>query len=113
MTDTTTVRCDRCGSGHSLERILIGPHGTPVRCAHCANVFLVSSEDETKLQSPVVWLIRDPSGNTTPFSRIGVLQRVILEGRAGPDWELSRFGESWRRLGEIEGLRMFFERAGG
>ncbi len=109
---TRIVHCDRCGSGHELERILIGPHGTPIKCGHCSHVFQVSPEDEAKLKSPVVWLIRDPSGSTTPFSRIGVLQKVILEGRAGPDWELSRFGESWRKLGEIDGLKLFFERAG-
>jgi hypothetical protein len=111
MEATRIVNCDQCGAGHELERILVGHGETPVRCGHCGAVFEISPEDETKLNSPVVWIIRDPGGNSTPFSRLGVLQKVILEGRAGPDWELSRFGESWKPLGEIEGLRIFFERA--
>ena len=112
MEVTRIVECKRCGSGLEIDRILIGPHGTPVRCGTCGEVFQVQPQDSTKLNSPVVWLMKDSSGNTTPFSRIGVLQRVIMGGTASPDWELSRFGESWRRLGDIAGLTMFFERAG-
>lgn len=111
MEPTRIIHCNRCGAGHELERILIGPAGTPVRCGHCGTVFEVTPEDETMLNSPVVWIVRDPSGATTPFSRLGVLQKVILDGRAAPDWELSRFGGAWKRLGEIEGLKPFFDRA--
>ena len=109
MSDFRTVACESCNAQHLLERVLIGPHGTPVKCAACGAVFKVFPLDEAKLSSPVVWLLKDPAGNTTPFSKLGVLQKVIVEGRAGPDWELSRFGESWRKLGAIEGLRMFFD----
>jgi len=104
------VNCSNCGTGHRFDKILIGPNGTPIRCANCKTVFFVKPEDETKLQSPVIWLVKDPDGNTTPFSNLGVLQRVIMDSRAGADWQLSRFGESWRSLGDIEGLRMFFDR---
>ena len=112
METTRIVNCEQCGAGHELERILIGPGGTPVRCGHCGTVFEITPEDEKMLNSPVVWIVRDPSGNTTPFSRLGVLQKVILDGRAGRDWELSRFGGAWKPLGQIEGLEIFFERAG-
>jgi predicted Zn finger-like uncharacterized protein len=105
------VHCEACGAGHQVERILIGPSGTPIRCGHCKAVFSVTPDDESKLNSPVVWIVRDPTGNSTPFSQLGVLQRMILEGRAAPDWELSRFGEPWKVLFDIEGLRLFFERA--
>jgi predicted Zn finger-like uncharacterized protein len=105
------VLCTTCGAGYEVERILIGPEGTPVRCAACGTVFPVHPEDETLVKSAVVWILRDRSGNTTPFRRLGVLQKMILEGRAAADSELSRFGESWKPLGEIEGLRACFERA--
>jgi predicted Zn finger-like uncharacterized protein len=105
------VFCDRCGAGYRVEPILIGPEGTPIKCAYCHTVFRVFPEDDSMLRSPVVWLLRDPSGETTPFSRLGVLQQRILAGEVGPDWEMSRFGESWRRLEGIEGLGAFFERA--
>lgn len=108
---TRLVECERCGSKLEVERILVGPDGTPVKCGSCQHVFSVTPEDETKLSSPVVWLLKDPEGRTTPFSKIGVLQQVITNGTARGDWQLSRFGESWRMLGEIDGLRMFFERA--
>ncbi len=110
MEDTRIVQCESCGSGLELERILIGAEGTPVRCPSCGAVFDVAPEDETKLSSPVVWILRDPEGGQTPFRRLGVLQKMILDGRASEDWQLSRFGESWRRLGDIEGLRPCFER---
>jgi predicted Zn finger-like uncharacterized protein len=110
---TRIVECERCGSGLEIDRILIGPNGTPVRCGTCDAVFTVLPEDENKLSSPVVWLLKDARERTTPFSRIEVLQRVIMEGTARRDWQLSRFGESWRRLGDIEGLKIFFERADG
>lgn len=105
------VYCEACGAGHEVERILIGPQGTPIRCGHCRAEFSVIPDDESKLNSPVVWIVRNPQGNSTPFNRLGVLQQMILEGRARPDWELSRFGEPWKPLFEIEGLRIFFERA--
>jgi hypothetical protein len=53
-------------------------------------------------------MVKDLNGNTTPFSKLGVLQRVIMNGHAKPDWELSRFGEAWQKLGDIDGLKMFF-----
>jgi len=105
------VHCPACGAGYEVERILIGPEGTPVRCAACKAVFAVYPEDESRMGSAVVWILRDPQGNTTPFRRLGVLQKMILEGLVAPDWELSRFGESWRPLFEIEGLRACFARA--
>jgi len=111
MEATRVVHCSECGAGHEVERILIGPEGTPIRCGHCATVFRVFPDDESKLKSPVVWIVRDPEGRSIPFSRLGVLQKMILEGEARPDWELSRFGEPWRPLFEIEGLLVFFERA--
>lgn len=107
------VECDACGSRYQVERILIGPSGTPIKCAHCANVFTVLPEDESKLRSPVVWIVRSPEGESTPFSRLGQLQQMIIEGRAQRDWRLSRFGEKWQALGEIQGLATFFDRAGG
>ena len=111
MESTRIVECDACGAGHELERILIGPDGTPVRCAACGHVFTVTPEDERQMRSPVVWIVRDPAGNTTPFRKLGVLQKMILEGAVSPDWQLSRFGESWRPLRAIAGLKPFFARA--
>ena len=108
-----TIECERCGSRYEVECILIGPEGTPIKCAHCRTVFDVFPADESKLRSPVVWIVRDTEGNTTPFSSLGVLQQMILEGTATRDWQLSRFGESWKPLGEIAGLELFFSRAGG
>jgi predicted Zn finger-like uncharacterized protein len=105
------VHCEACGAGHEVERILIGPKGTPIKCGHCQAVFSVIPDDESKLSSPVVWIVRDPEGKSTPFNCLGVLQKMILDGQARPDWELSRFGEPWKVLFEIEGLRVFFERA--
>jgi len=111
MEPTRIVHCEACGAGHEVERILIGPEGTPMRCGHCSAEFSVSPDDESKLSSPVVWIVRDPDGKNTPFNRLGVLQKMIIDGEARPDWELSRFGEPWKPLFEIEGLRIFFERA--
>jgi predicted Zn finger-like uncharacterized protein len=105
------VACDNCGAGYLVDPILVGPEGTPIKCAYCHGVFRVFPEDEAMLRSPVVWLLRGPAGDTTPFSRLGVLQQRILSGEVGPDWEMSRFGESWRRLSSIEGLGVFFEHA--
>ena len=107
------LQCDDCGSTYEVERILIGPEGTPIRCAGCDSVFRVVPEDEELLRSPVVWIVRDPAGNSTPFSKLGVLQQMIMSGDATPDWQLSRFGQSWKPLGEIEGLKIFFNRSGG
>ncbi|HUT77458.1 MAG TPA: hypothetical protein VM285_07215 [Polyangia bacterium] len=111
MQSKITVLCTSCGAGHEVERILVGPEGTPVRCAACQTIFAVYPENDQQLKSAVVWIVRDSDGNTTPFRRLGVLQKMILEGRAAPDNELSRFGESWKPLGEIDGLRDCFTRA--
>jgi predicted Zn finger-like uncharacterized protein len=112
MSHKLTVLCPSCGAGHEVERILIGPEGTPVRCAACGTVFPVHPEEAEVLNSAVVWILRDPEGNTTPFRRLGVLQKLILEGRARPEFELSRLGGAWKSLGEIDGLRPCFDRAG-
>jgi predicted Zn finger-like uncharacterized protein len=58
---------------------------------------------------PGGWLVRNPSGQVQRFRELTTLQQWIVERKVGRDCEISRTGESWRKLGDIAELTAFFE----
>ncbi|MEM7677730.1 MAG: tetratricopeptide repeat protein, partial [Myxococcota bacterium] len=54
------------------------------------------------------WLVRHPDGRMVAFRELTTLQKWIVEGRINRDDEISKNGETWKRLGNISELEPFF-----
>jgi predicted Zn finger-like uncharacterized protein len=102
------VQCEKCGTEYALDETLVGPSGTAVRCTSCGHVFKVFPRAEA---SPVreTWMLRQASGATFPFDRLGVLQDWISAGKVSEDDLIAKSGGEWKRLGDIAEMRPFFD----
>ncbi|MCP4676976.1 MAG: TIR domain-containing protein [Deltaproteobacteria bacterium] len=99
------VLCNNCGVEYSLDEILVAAAGTAVRCTSCGRVFRVYRPETADSESDE-WVLRQPNGSTFPFQRIAVLQQWIAEGKVSQEDLLSRPGGPWKRLGDIQELRL-------
>ncbi len=115
------VRCPKCGTGYALDGRRIGPGEHTVRCSACRHVFRLRLDGNgppdapsEKAKSPPPppgrseWLVRTVAGRQVAFRELTTLQKWIVEGRIGRDDEISRSGDTWKRLGNIAELEPFF-----
>ncbi len=116
------VRCDKCGTEYEFDENRVGPNGVTVKCTNCGHVFKVrrasapsrpaipraSTAIGAGPQGGKEWLVRKPDGQMIAFRELTTLQKWIVEGRVQRDDEISKNGETWKRLGNIMELEPFF-----
>ena len=114
------VRCEKCGTEYEFDEDRIGPNGVTVKCTNCGHVFKVRRPGGPRRNIPRAstaigagpqgreWLVRKPDGQMIAFRELTTLQKWIVEGRIHRDDEISKNGETWKRLGNIMELEPFF-----
>jgi len=102
------VQCEKCGTEYALDETLVGPSGTAVRCTSCGHVFKVFATAKPA-GARETWMLRQASGATFPFDRLGVLQEWISAGKVSEDDLIAKSGGEWKRLGDIAEMRPFFD----
>ncbi len=115
------VRCDKCGTEYEFDENRVGPNGVTVKCTNCGHVFKVRRAAAVRSAIPRTsttigsgpqggkeWLVRKPDGQMIAFRELTTLQKWIVEGRVQRDDEISKNGETWKRLGNIMELEPFF-----
>ncbi|MEZ4272107.1 MAG: tetratricopeptide repeat protein [Myxococcota bacterium] len=100
------VSCPQCTTEFELERAQIPAEGLPVKCSECDYVFRAFAPKEPASDS--LWKVRQGDGNTFEFKELTTLQRWIVERKVSRDDEISKKGNSWKRLGDIAELATFF-----
>jgi tetratricopeptide (TPR) repeat protein len=80
-----------------------------VRCTSCGHVFKVFPPSAGGVQE--TWVLKQVSGATFPFDRLGVLQDWIAEGKVSVNDQISKSGGEWKRLGDIAEMKPFFDGA--
>jgi predicted Zn finger-like uncharacterized protein len=104
------VQCEKCGTGYGLDETLVGPSGTTVRCTVCGHVFKVYATGGARTES---WVLRQASGATYPFDRLGTLQDWIAEGKVSENDLIAKTGGEWKRLSDLAEMKPFFDAARG
>ena len=114
------VRCERCGTEYEFEDDRVTEEGVTVKCSTCGHLFKIRKKSFV-LTEPVVlgkkdegeggrnWMVRKGDGTVLTFKELTTLQKWIVERKVSRDDEISRSGESWKRLGEITELASFFQ----
>ncbi len=113
------VRCQKCGTEYEFEENRIGPTGVAVKCTACGHVFQVEprSNPAPPARATTIigagpqdreWYVRKPGGQMIAFRELTTLQKWIVEGRISRHDEISKNGETWKRLGNIGELEPFF-----
>ncbi|MBK6685617.1 MAG: zinc-ribbon domain-containing protein [Deltaproteobacteria bacterium] len=115
------VRCDKCSTEYEFDENRIGANGVTVKCTACGFVFKVRRPSTPGRSLPPranthigkgpqgkEWLVKKPDGQMIAFRELTTLQKWIVEGRISREDEISKNGETWKRLGNILELEPFF-----
>ena len=114
------IICPECKTEYEFDEGQATPLGVAVQCTSCGHTFKVRRKEvveiETASQSAQnaqpgerPWMIRTASNQTHKFQGLATLQQWIIQQRVFPDNEISRTGDTWKRLGDIPELASFFE----
>ena len=112
------VRCDRCQTEYELEDASVAEGGASVQCTSCGHTFVVTRGKSVPAATPPpvpadagagVWMLTTEEGKTHRFRDPTTLQKWIVERRVGRTDRVCPPGGSWRRLGDMDELRPFFE----
>ena len=115
------VRCERCGTEYEFEDTRVTEEGVTVKCSTCGHLFKIRKKSFV-LTEPVTlgkkgeeeagnrtWMVRKADGTVLSFKELTTLQKWIVERKVSRDDEISKSGETWKRLGGIAELASFFQ----
>ena len=111
------VTCTRCGTVYEFEEGLISTTGTTVKCTQCGHLFKVHRPgpgsgpppmDESEARE-LRWRVRRVNGSAHTLESLAELTRLISAGQFARDDEISRTGQVWKKLGDIQELASLFE----
>jgi predicted Zn finger-like uncharacterized protein len=112
------VRCEKCSTEYEFDEERVGANGVTVKCTACGYVFKVRRPRKSASPRATTslgkgpqgreWLVKKPDGQMIAFRELTTLQKWIVEGRIHRDDEISKNGETWKRLGNILELEPFF-----
>ena len=119
------ITCPQCRTEYEFDDDKVTPAGVTVKCTNCNYMFKVRTREvvETEPVSQGVspeadgdpeteetpWMIRNATGQILQFMELTTLQQWIVERRVTREDEISRRGNTWKRLGDISELGSFFE----
>ena len=111
------VRCTKCGIEYEFDDAKVTAAGVTVKCTSCGHVFKVKRE-EAPLAAPPhsgsfradgEWMVKQQGGTIYRFKELTTLQKWIVERKVGRDDEISKTGNTWKRLGDVAELTSFFQ----
>src|SRR3954453_19679513 len=130
------VRCDRCQTEYELDDASVADSGASVQCTTCGHTFVVGGgspqgrsqgsppgrSPESSAGTPVPapqpdrsatptpsWMLTTEEGKTHRFRDSQTLQKGVVERRVTRADRVCPPGGSWRRLGDVDELRPFFD----
>lgn len=115
------VKCERCGTEYEFEDDRVTEDGVTVKCSTCGHLFkirkksfvltepVVAGEGEEQGPGENAWMIRKADGTVLSFKELTTLQKWIVERKVSRGDEISKSGETWKRLGSIAELASFFQ----
>ncbi len=120
------VRCDRCHTEYELDDASVTADGATVQCTNCGHTFVVTRPRRPRRavvvgaatpprmpaassQASASWMLTTEEGKTHRFRDSTTLQKWIVERRVTRGDRVCPPGGAWRRLGDMDELRPFFD----
>ena len=95
------ARCPHCGGSQLIDAGVLPAAGGNLTCRACGEEFWARAVPR---QNQTGWLLRRRDGTRSDVSDMASLVSLLRNGRASLEDEISRTGESWRRLADISEL---------
>jgi predicted Zn finger-like uncharacterized protein len=120
------ITCPQCKTEYEFDDDKVTEAGITVKCTNCDYMFKVRRKAIVETEPVVLpqehpaaagetageekrWMIRTHSGEVYNFRELTTLQQWIVERKVTRDDQISRSGETWKRLGDIAELASFFQ----
>ena len=114
------IKCERCGTEYEFDDSRVSEEGVTVKCSTCGHLFKirkksfvltepVPQDDGGAVDGGKNWMVRRRDGTVLSFKELTTLQKWIVERRVSREDEISKSGETWKRLGGIAELASFFQ----
>src|SRR6185437_15394536 len=114
------VRCDRCQTEYELDDASVAESGASVQCTTCGHTFVVGRSKSAGTPAPIAqpdrsatptpsWMLTTEEGKTHRFRDSQTLQKWVVERRVTRGDRVCPPGGTWRRLGDLDELRPFFD----
>jgi predicted Zn finger-like uncharacterized protein len=115
------VRCDRCQTEYELDDASVADGGASVQCTTCGHTFVVARQRSGGTPTPQAgnpgvagsptpsWMLTTEEGKTHRFRDSQTLQKWVVERRVTRADRVCPPGGGWRRLGDVDELRPFFD----
>ncbi|MGK0357905.1 MAG: putative Zn finger-like uncharacterized protein [Bradymonadia bacterium] len=108
------VKCENCSTEYEFDDSKVTAAGITVKCTHCGHLFRVSrpiqAADPPASPAPRSrhWVIRNRQGEVREFRDLSTLQQWIVARKVSREDEISKTGETWKKLGSIVELAGVF-----
>ncbi|MBW2733568.1 MAG: zinc-ribbon domain-containing protein, partial [Deltaproteobacteria bacterium] len=111
------IICPECHTEYEFDDDRVTDAGVTVKCTNCSYTFKVRrkqastppAESNLNQNDSKLWMIRKADGEVLRFRELTTLQQWIIEHKATANDQISRKGDTWKRLGDIAELTSFFE----
>lgn len=104
------IRCPQCQTLYEFDESKLDSGSATLKCRKCQHMFRLGEDAQPSREDERRWMVRDPEeGEILYFSAFDTLHRWIVEEEVDQDWELSRTGDKWKRLGDVGEFRPIFQ----
>ena len=107
------IVCPKCSTEYEFDDARVPASGVAVKCTTCEHTFKVhrppAAAPPGGAQASRSWMIRTAAGALLKFQELTTLQQWIVERKVTRDDQISRVGDTWKRLGDIAELSSFFQ----
>ena len=111
LAETSDIRlaCPKCETRYKIPAAKLTGGRKTLKCSNCGHSFPLRAPKRAPREPSGYVLRTGPESDLTPVSSLDTLKRWVIEGKVGPNHELSRPGdEKWQSLAEIERFKPFF-----
>jgi len=104
------IRCPQCQTLYEFDESQLDSGTATLKCRKCEHMFRLGEDATPSREDQRRWMVREPGGGEILyFSGFDRLHQWIVEGEVGQEWEISRTGNKWRRLGGVGEFRPIFQ----
>jgi len=104
------VRCPQCQTLYEIDDDRVQSNDATLKCRECQHLFRLGVGRVPSREDAQRWMVRESSGgDILYFDEFDTLHGWIMEREVDRTWEISRTGDSWKKLGEVGEFETIFQ----
>lgn len=104
------VRCPQCQTLYEIDDDRVKSNDATLKCRECQHLFRLGVGRVPSREDAQRWMVRESrGGDILYFDEFDTLHGWIMEREVDRTWEISRTGDSWKKLGEVGEFETIFQ----